>query len=121
MQDCDYLVNGPVVWAEHDADVDIDMENNGPAIIKEFVEFAWCKTNLTHPFVHVFVPDLASFLLAINIAYEFENMGLSGHPFSLVTLLKAHVEPYFHWCSQIHHDEVELTTVPALEEGQNEE
>ena len=101
---------------DNDRVVDVAEEYCRAAVVDAFVDFALNKANLGKSFVKVKIPYSSSLPLAVNILLESQCMFVS---FTLVckAFRKLHVKFRFDVGLWVREDEVDLSRVPTVDDG----
>ena len=115
------MVNGLVARTKDNSIVDADQEDDGPSVVETRVKLTWFEPDLSHPLVHKLIPHTPGLFLAIYVVKKFERACFPGDPVAFVALWKPHVEWHFRWILGIGHDEVELSALPAKQDGKDKE
>ena len=86
------------------------------ALIKDtFIHFGLLKPNLVDKLLYqVFIPNLASLLLAVNVSVNLEYVVLAASPFNGKTFGYFHVDVPLNWCLRECQHIVDLCGVPVM-------
>ena len=114
--------DGRVVGARKNSTVvDIDNKNNIAAIKYTLVHQGWCETDLPQLFDEKSVPNLACFLLTVDVCEQFQDVVLGVGALDFDALWEFHKHIHFYGSLRVSHDEVDLVECPAKKKTEHDE